>query len=64
MDALKIEKAIVAGSAAYARKFLGIFEHRTVSGGIGPTCRKKRPKSLRKLWSTSIGSERWPSALA
>lgn len=48
MDALKIEKAIVAGSAAYARKFSGRFEHRTVSGGIGHNLPQEAPEAFAK----------------
>ena len=43
--------------AAYAAKFSGKYQHRTISGGVGHNLPQEAPRPLRKPSSTSIGCE-------
>jgi len=38
---------------SYAKKFSGKYSHRTITGGVGTICRRKRRRPLLKLSSTS-----------
>jgi hypothetical protein len=44
--------------SAYANKFSGKYEHRTITGGIGHNLPQEAPKPLPRLSSTSISFEK------